>query len=254
MSLIYENRFIDGHLVSTGRLLGIELQHGKEVTPLYWFEDGTKGGGYYYANGETTEQTFRRYPLNSFRISSPFTTSRRNPVTGRVRAHEGVDLAAPRGTPVYSVSDGIIEAADSSLSGYGNRIDINHGNGYSTRYGHLKGYAKGIRPGVFVKKGQLIGYCGSTGVSTGPHVHFEFHVNGRPVNPVKVAIQTNARIPSRYYAAARPRVTALARQMKQLDAVQTASNGKTVPVMSADQVKAALAAADTPASKKKQQG
>ena len=165
-------------------------------------------------------------------------------MTGRVRAHEGVDLAAPRGTPVYSVSDGIIEAADSSLSGYG----------YSTRYGHLKGYAKGIRPGVFVKKGQLIGYCGSTGVSTGPHVHFEFHVNGRPVNPVKVAIQTNARIPSRYYAAARPRVTALARQMKQLDAVQTASNGKTVPVMSADQVKAALAAADTPASKKKQQG
>lgn len=254
VSLIYENRFIDGHLVSTGRLLGIELQHGKEVTPLYWFEDGTKGGGYYYANGETTEQTFRRYPLNSFRISSPFTTSRRNPVTGRVRAHEGVDLAAPRGTPVYSVSDGIIEAADSSLSGYGNRIDINHVNGYSTRYGHLKGYAKGIRPGVFVKKGQLIGYCGSTGVSTGPHVHFEFHVNGRPVNPVKVAIQTNARIPSRYYAAARPRVTALARQMKQLDAVQTASNGKTVPVMSADQVKAALAAADTPASKKKQQG
>ena len=103
------------------------------------------------------------------------------------RMHTGVDYAAPRGTPIFAAGNGVVEKAGRS-SGYGNFIIIQHTNGYETAYGHQSSFAKGIAPGVRVRQGQIIGYVGSTGLSTGPHLHFEIRVNGKPVDPLRIRL------------------------------------------------------------------
>lgn len=209
VSFAYEKRFVNGLEAASGKLLAVSVRSGSRDSSLYWMEDGSARGGFYPADGSTGEQSFRRYPVNAFRLTSAFSSGRKHPVLGRVRAHKGVDLAAPRGTPVYAVADGVIKAADRSMRGYGNRIDIRHGSGIETRYAHLAGYAKGIRPGTPVTKGQLIGYCGSTGISTGSHVHYEVIVNGVARNPATVALSSSSKLSQKYLATAQPRVRAI---------------------------------------------
>lgn len=233
VSVIFDNHYLDGRFVSNGRLLGVSLEHGSETVRLYWFKDGTADGGFYLANGDTTGQSFLRYPLNAFKLTSRFSYGRRHPVLGRVRPHKGIDLSAPTGTPVHAVSDGVVTAADRSLSGYGNHVDIQHGGNIVSRYAHLSGYAKGIRPGVPVVKGQLIGYCGSSGIATGPHVHYEILRNGSQVDPLAAGLPMDSRLSPDYYAAGRRRVAGLEKDFQKLGSLRAAAGGKTIPVMDA---------------------
>ena len=128
-------------------------------------------------------KAFIRTPVDFARISSLFSMGRKHPILNKIRAHQGVDYAAPRGTPIKATGDGKVILAG-SRGGYGNTVIIQHGETYRTLYGHMQGFAKGIRDGSNVKQGQVIGYIGTTGLSTGPHLHYEFQVNGVHVDPL----------------------------------------------------------------------
>ena len=138
---------------------------------------------YYNADGMSMRKAFIRTPVDFARISSKFSMGRRHPILNKIRAHKGVDYAAPRGTPIKAAGDGRVLLAGRK-GGYGNAVVIQHGNSYRTLYGHMQGFAKGVRTGSNVKQGQIIGYIGTTGLSTGPHLHYEFQVNGRHVDPL----------------------------------------------------------------------
>ncbi len=128
-------------------------------------------------------KAFIRTPVDFARISSRFSAGRKHPILNKIRAHKGVDYAAPRGTPIKAAGDGKVLLAG-RRGGYGNTVIIQHGNRYQTLYGHMQGFAKGVKTGGSVKQGQVIGYIGTTGLSTGPHLHYEFQVNGVHVDPL----------------------------------------------------------------------
>ncbi len=151
---------------------------------------------YYDENGVSAKKFLVRKPIAEGIISSPFGW-RVHPLLGYRRLHAGVDYAAPKGTPIFAAGNGIIEKAGVS-SGYGNMIEIRHANGYETVYGHQSAFAKGIAPGVPVHQGQVIGYVGSTGLSTGPHVHFEVRINGQPVDPLRIRLPRGRELEDNY--------------------------------------------------------
>ncbi|MCK5361150.1 MAG: M23 family metallopeptidase, partial [Gammaproteobacteria bacterium] len=138
---------------------------------------------YYSPDGKSMQKTFLRTPVKFSRISSRFTKARFHPVLKKTRAHKGVDYAASRGTPVRATATGRIIHAGRK-GGYGNAVIISHGSTYSTLYAHLSSYSRGIAKGSKVKQGQTIGYVGSTGLASGPHLHYEFRINGKHVNPL----------------------------------------------------------------------
>ena len=181
--IIYENKISpDGKIVKTGDIIYAALILRKDKLALYRFEHSKGNADYYTEKGLAMKKTLRKVPLNvKYRISSPF-GKRRHPIFKDLRIHWGVDYAAPMGSPILAGGDGVVQVAKYN-GAYGNYIKIRHNSEFSTAYGHMKGFAKGIRPGVRVKQGQLIGYVGSTGRSTGPHVHYEVVQNGRRVNP-----------------------------------------------------------------------
>ena len=185
--IIYENHITpDGEVVRSGNILYAALQLRKDKIALYRFKDKSGNVDYYNEKGLAMKKTLSRKPMSfqNARISSPF-GKRRHPILRDIRIHWGVDYAAPAGSLVYAGGDGVIQVAKYN-GGYGNYIKIRHNSEYSTAYGHMKGFAKGIRPGVRVKQGQVIGYVGSTGRSTGPHLHYEVVKNGRRVNPLSI--------------------------------------------------------------------
>ncbi|HUF36634.1 MAG TPA: M23 family metallopeptidase [Gemmatimonadales bacterium] len=162
--------------VRFGRVLASDLtMSGKSLTAFH-FQQGGKTA-FYDAEGNSLRRAFLRAPVQFRRISSTFARARRHPVLGITRRHEGTDYAANPGTPVMAAGDGVVRRAGRA-GGYGNLIELRHRNGITTRYGHLRGFAKGIRGGVRVTQGQTIGYVGSTGLASGPHLHYEFRVNG----------------------------------------------------------------------------
>ena len=185
--VVYENHITpSGEVVKTGNILYAGLILRKNKLELYRFTDKSGNVDYYNEKGLAMKRTLHRKPLafQNARISSPF-GKRIHPILKRAIIHWGVDYAAPRGTAVYAGGDGVVLAAKYN-GGYGNYVKIRHNSEYSTAYGHMKGFAKGIRPGVRVKQGQVIGYVGSTGRSTGPHLHYEVVQNGRRVNPLSI--------------------------------------------------------------------
>lgn len=185
--IIYENHITpDGEVVRSGNILYAALQLRKDKIALYRFKDKSGNVDYYNEKGLAMKKTLSRKPMSfqNARISSPF-GKRRHPILRDIRIHWGVDYAAPAGTLVYAGGDGVVQVAKYN-GGYGNYIKIRHNSEYSTAYGHMKSFAKGIRPGVRVKQGQVIGYVGSTGRSTGPHLHYEVIRNGRRVNPTTI--------------------------------------------------------------------
>ncbi len=185
--VIYENHITpSGEVVKTGNIIYAGLILRKDKLELYRFTDSKGNVDYYNEKGLAMKRTLHRKPLafQNARISSPF-GKRRHPILKRVIIHWGVDYAAPKGTAIYAGGDGVVQVAKYN-GGYGNYIKIRHNSEYSTAYGHMQKFAKGIRPGVRVKQGQVIGYVGSTGRSTGPHLHYEVVQNGRRVNPLKI--------------------------------------------------------------------
>ncbi len=172
-------------------------------------------GRYFDEKGREVESFVFRKPVNSVRVTSRFTLRRWHPILHRYRAHLGVDLGGRTGTPVYAAADGRVVYAG-RLGGYGNVIKIRHRDGFLTLYAHLHKFRRGIRRGKYVKKGQVIGYIGSTGMSTGPHLHFGLYKNGRPINPLGVIKITKKRL----YGKTRKEFMRYAKKMKmELDRV-----------------------------------
>ncbi|MDE3736349.1 murein DD-endopeptidase MepM/ murein hydrolase activator NlpD [Metapseudomonas resinovorans] len=185
--MIYEEKVVEGKKVGSGEILAARfINRGKTFSAVrYVDKQGT--ASYLRGDGTAMRKAFIRTPVDFARISSRFSNGRRHPVLNKIRAHKGVDYAAPRGTPIKATGDGKIVLAG-RRGGYGNAVIIQHGSKYKTLYGHMQGFAKGIRTGGSVKQGQIIGYVGTTGLSTGPHLHYEFQVNGVHVDPLGVKL------------------------------------------------------------------
>ncbi|MDO8708169.1 peptidoglycan DD-metalloendopeptidase family protein [Pseudomonas sp.] len=183
--VIYEQKVVNGKAVGNGPILSARFTNrGKTFTAVrYTNKQGNTS--YYTAEGNSMRKAFIRSPVDFARISSGFSMGRRHPILNKIRAHKGIDYAAARGTPIKAAGDGRVLLAGRQ-GGYGNVVIIQHGNSYKTLYGHMQGFAKNVRTGTSVKQGQVIGYIGTTGLSTGPHLHYEFQVNGRHVNPLSI--------------------------------------------------------------------
>ena len=184
-------RVIFGQREVEGELMSIDTVYfacfTRDSTDLYavMFDQGDGGNVYWNEKGESMRKAFLKAPLEFKRVSSKFSYARKHPVTGKVRPHTGVDYAAPMGTPVVALGDGTVLSAGWGGGG-GNTIKIRHNSVYTTGYLHLSRFAKGIKAGVRVQQGQVIGYVGSTGTSTGPHLDFRVWQNGQPINPLKM--------------------------------------------------------------------
>ena len=184
VKILYEDIYSNGRLVSHGDILAAEFTNkGEELFVIRFTQRGKKD--YYTTDSSNVRKAFLRTPIEVARISSHYNPNRVHPVLNKIKAHKGTDYAAKTGTAVKVTGDGVIKEAKFSNS-YGNYIDVMHYNKYMTRYAHLNGFAKGIRKGAKVEQGQTIGYVGSTGLVTGPHLHYEFHINGKHTDPVKV--------------------------------------------------------------------
>ena len=159
--------------------------HNKVDYPAIRFDQNDGGNVWWNEKGESMRKAFLKAPLQYSRISSGFSYSRKHPVTRKVQPHTGVDYAAPTGTPVMTIGDGVVTSVKYEGAG-GNTVRIRHNSVYSTAYLHLSKYAKGLRAGQRVRQGEVIGYVGSTGRSTGPHLDFRVWKNGTPINPLKM--------------------------------------------------------------------
>lgn len=199
--LLVEGLYRDGEFRKYGNILAAEFVNDGVPYRAYRFESDGKAD-YYDAEGRSLRKAFLKAPLSFRRISSGFSKSRLHPVLKIRRAHNGTDYVAPKGTPVSAMANGQVVAAGWQ-GGYGKLVVIRHPNGYKTYYGHLSGFAKGIRKGASVAQGQLVGHVGATGLATGPHLHFEMRVNDRPVNPRKVVIPPGEPVPESLLAAYR---------------------------------------------------
>jgi len=182
VEILYETKeTADGSYVRSGRLLYANLEIRGTEMPIYLFEKEKGYETYFEPNGQSVKKALLKTPINGARLSSGF-GRRKHPVLGYTKMHKGTDFAAPRGTPIFAAGDGVVQRAN-RFSSFGNYIKIRHNNNYQTAYAHLNGFAKGIRSGTRVRQGQVIGYVGTTGRSTGPHLHYEVHKNGSAVNP-----------------------------------------------------------------------
>ncbi len=185
-SVVCEEQFVDTISLGCNKIFGAYFKHaGRDFYAIPFTQNGNES--YYDLDGNSLRKAFLKAPLKFSRISSYFSNSRYHPVLKIYRPHHGVDYAAPSGTPVHAIGDGkIITASKGYNRGGGNMIKIRHNAVYSTAYLHLKGFAKGISAGKYVKQGEVIGYVGTTGLSTGPHLDFRFYRNGKAINPLKV--------------------------------------------------------------------
>lgn len=179
---MYEMIYSNGTLVNTGRIQAAEFINQGQTYRAVYFQ-----GDYYTAEGKSVRKAFLRSPIAFSRVSSGFTKSRFHPVLNKWRSHKGVDFAAPIGTKVKATSDGVISSFGRQ-GGYGNVIMINHQGRFTTVYGHLSRFAKGLRRGQRVAQGEVIGYVGMTGLTSGPHLHYEFKIDGQQRDPLRVAL------------------------------------------------------------------
>ena len=192
--ILYERIYTNGKFTRNGRILAAEFVNKGRRLEAYYFEDPTGHKDYYDANGRSLRKAFLRAPLRYKRISSYFSYHRLHPILGIVRPHLGIDYAAPIGTPVEAVGDGRVVFIGWKR-GFGKFIKIRHNHIYTSTYGHLSRFARGLRRGSFVKQGQVIGYVGSTGLSTGPHLDFRFMAHGRYINYLKFKQPESKSIP-----------------------------------------------------------
>ena len=186
-SVVYESLIHNGQMVRTGRILAAEFVNDGTSYQAYWFQTEEDKGGYYSSEGKSLRKAFLRSPLEFSRVTSGFSGARKHPVLQTIRAHKGIDYGAPTGTPIRAVSDGIVEFAGRQ-NGYGNLVILKHQGKYTTAYGHMSGFARGISKGTRVSQGDTIGFVGQTGLATGPHLHYEFRIDGQQINPLAASL------------------------------------------------------------------
>ncbi|MBL4821579.1 MAG: peptidoglycan DD-metalloendopeptidase family protein [Gammaproteobacteria bacterium] len=181
-SILFEEKYLDDEFIGTGEILAAQFTNqGKQFVAVQ-YENALGEIGYYNPLGESMRKAFLRAPIDVFRISSNFSLARRHPILNTIRAHKGTDYAAPKGTPIRATSDGTVTWAGRNGS-FGKLIVIKHRGAFETKYAHLSDYANGAKKGRRVRQGDIIGYVGSTGSATGPHLHYEFLMNGVHKNP-----------------------------------------------------------------------
>ena len=183
--VLYQETECDGEVISVDTVRYAVFSHAGQDFPAIMFDQQDGGNLWWNEKGESMRKAFLKAPLKFSRISSGFSYARKHPVTRKVQPHTGVDYAAPKGTPVMTIGDGVITSMKYEGAG-GNTIRIRHNSVYSTAYLHLSGYAKSLKVGQRVRQGEVIGYVGSTGRSTGPHLDFRVWKNGSPINPLKM--------------------------------------------------------------------
>jgi murein DD-endopeptidase MepM/ murein hydrolase activator NlpD len=186
-SVVYEIFYDGGEPVRAGRVLAAEFYNAGKLYRAVYFQYSESHGGYYTPDGRNIRKAFLRSPLEFSRISSGF-SMRFHPILRQWRAHNGIDYAAPTGTRVKATGDGVVEFAGRHAGGYGNLVVLRHQSKYTTWYGHLSGFAQGMRKGARVGQGDIIGYVGATGLATGPHLHYEFRINDVHQNPLRVVL------------------------------------------------------------------
>jgi murein DD-endopeptidase MepM/ murein hydrolase activator NlpD len=184
---VYEMTYSNGELVQTGRIQAAEFINQRQVYRAVYFQGNTQQGDYFTPEGKSVRKTFLRSPIEFSRVSSGFSNSRFHPVLNKWRAHRGVDFAAPIGTKVKATSDGVVSSFGKQ-GGYGNFVTVSHQGHFTTVYGHLSRFAKGLHKGQRVTQGDGIGYVGMTGLTNGPHLHYEFRVDGQQRDPLRVAL------------------------------------------------------------------
>ena len=180
----YEDRYIENKYIGIGRIIAAEFSHNNISYFAYYYKEKNDRGDYFNEKGETLRKAFLMAPVDYKRISSRYSKNRKHPVTGRWKGHFGTDYAAATGTPIWTTADGVVTKASYTRNN-GNYVKIKHNNTYTTQYLHMSKIKSGIKRNVRVKQGQIIGYVGSTGLATGPHVCYRFWKNGRQVDPYK---------------------------------------------------------------------
>ncbi|MGQ0585937.1 MAG: OapA family protein [Gammaproteobacteria bacterium] len=196
-TVIYEDLYKDGKKLRAGNILAAEFINQGQSLRAVRYVDPQGNAGYYAAGGQSLRKAFLRTPLDVFRVSSNFSRGRFHPVLNRMRAHLGTDYAAPTGTPIKATGDGRVSFVGWK-GGYGRAIVLKHGSSYETLYGHLSRVRSGIGYGSRVQQGQVIGYVGSTGLATGPHLHYEFRVNGVHRDPRRVILPRASALPRQH--------------------------------------------------------
>ncbi|MBO4700206.1 MAG: peptidoglycan DD-metalloendopeptidase family protein [Alphaproteobacteria bacterium] len=186
-SVVYEENYRDGEKVDNGSVVVVSFDALRGNVKMYRFRKSDKTVGYYDPNGNGAIKSLKRTPINNAKVTSSFSTRRKHPVLGFTRAHKGVDFRAPTGTPIPSAGAGRVVARGFNR-GHGNFIRIRHNGSFETLYAHMSKFAKNVKVGTTVKQGQIIGYSGSTGLSTGPHLHYEIIKDGKHVNPMTVKL------------------------------------------------------------------
>lgn len=186
-SAIYTVNYRNGEPIAAGQLLAAEFVNAGKAHRAVLFRDASGLEGYYTPEGESLKKGFLRSPLEFSRVTSSFTNSRKHPIYGFHRAHTGVDFGAPTGARVKATGDAVVEFAGRQ-GGYGNLLVLRHGNGFETYYAHLSAFAAGVSAGRSVSQGQVVAFVGSTGASTGPHLHYEVRIAGLPQNPMVIKL------------------------------------------------------------------
>lgn len=185
-NVVYETFWLDGEMVKVGKVLAGEFTNRGTTYQSVWFEDPvTHQGGYYTLDGKALKKAFLKSPIEFSRISSGF-AMRSHPITGNWKQHKGVDFAAPNGTPIRASGDGVVDYAGNGVTGYGNMVILKHWANYTTAYAHMSRFASNLRKGARVNQGDVIGYVGSTGWSTGNHLHYEFRVANQARDPMSL--------------------------------------------------------------------
>jgi murein DD-endopeptidase MepM/ murein hydrolase activator NlpD len=228
-SILYEKQFVDGEEIAAGNILAAEFSNRGKIFRAVRFVDPKGHSNYFTPEGDSMRKTFLRTPVDFARISSRFNLKRKHPVLNRIRAHKGVDYAASTGTPIKTTGDGRI-IFRGRKGGYGRVVIVQHGQRYTTLYAHLSKFHSKRRSGSYVKQGQTIGYVGMSGLASGPHLHYEFRVNGVHRNPLTVSLPHAKPIDRKYLAAFKQQAQPLMSQLNQIKTVRLAQSSVSSPL------------------------
>ncbi|WP_051534355.1 M23 family metallopeptidase [Deefgea rivuli] len=219
-SIVYETERSNGELLRTGRILAAQFINNGKTHEVIWFETPGVAGAYYDGDGNSSAQSFLSAPVKFSRISSGF-SMRFHPVLFTWKSHKGIDYAAPTGTDVLNTADGVVTRVAQD-GGYGKFVEVQHGDQYSTLYGHLSAHAKNLKVGQVVKQGDILGAVGQTGRATGPHLHYEFKVNGKQVNPLALKLPNAKQLDATQMAQFKPFAHSIKQQLALLNKVELA--------------------------------